>query len=59
MYEPFDDGVLDVTETPPASQTEPAESSTEPHAEAVESPTEPSGSQPETPPEDQPGESSD
>ncbi len=68
-YEPYDDGVLDVTETPPPSQIEPAESlpeSPEPRAETVESPTEPSESptepsesQPETRPEDQPTDPSD
>ena len=59
VYEPYDDGVLDVTEAPsepPESQPEPpesAESQTEPpesHAESAESQPEPPESQPETPP---------
>ncbi len=61
-YEPYDDGVLDVTEAPPAPQAEPGESSSEspePTAETVESPTEPSESQPQTHPEDQPSDPSD
>lgn len=54
VYEPYDDGVLDVTETPSAPQAEPAESQPEPRAVAVDSPTEPSTSRPETRSEDQP-----
>lgn len=54
MYAPYNDDVLDVTETPSAPQTESAESQPEPRAEAVEYPSEPSVSQPETRLEDQP-----
>jgi Protein of unknown function (DUF3027) len=46
MYEPYDDGVLDVIETPPGSQAESLETPAEPSEPSLE-PPEPPESQPE------------